>query len=199
MPASTEMAPVSPPMPVLPFAISSSISSFNVPVKVHLSLHKEYDAIAGAALIFDSKDRLLVLQRAGHDSMPHLWEIPGGACDLEDETILHGVAREVWEESGLVVSALGQQVDSGNDHVFFSRRGLKICKYTFEAEVVNTEAVKLDPNEHQNYLWVTEEQCRDGKVETGRSVLDIKFTTPAQEAIIYQGFRLRNETRSREQ
>ena len=42
--------------------------------------------------------------------MSNRWEVPGGAVDLEDETILHGVAREAWEESGLKVTAIGPQV-----------------------------------------------------------------------------------------
>ncbi|KAH0558706.1 hypothetical protein GP486_004645 [Trichoglossum hirsutum] len=123
--------------------------------------------------------------------MPHLWEVPGGACDEGDETILHGVACEVREESGLKVSALRQRVGPGGCHVFFSRKGLKVCKYTFEVEVESTEKVRLDLSEHQNYIWVTEEECRSCKVEDGGSAVEIKFTAPAQEATILEGFRLR--------
>jgi 8-oxo-dGTP pyrophosphatase MutT (NUDIX family) len=180
-----------PPPPTFSLAFSSSLSSLNVSVKEYLALHKEYEGIAIGALIFDSRDRLLVLQRAAHDSMPNLWETPGGACDEEDETILHGVAREVWEESRLKVSAILQQVGPGDGIVFFTRKGLKVCKYTLEVEVESTEGVKLDPNEHQNYIWVTEEECRGHKVEDGDSVVEIKFTTPAQDATILEGFRLR--------
>ena len=35
--------------------------------------------------------------------MPLKWEVPGGAVDLEDETIRNSAARELWEEAGLVV------------------------------------------------------------------------------------------------
>ena len=74
--------------------------------------------------------------------MPLLWEVPGGACDFEDESLLHAVARELCEESGLRarrVEALvlvdgpgsgsasgpgsGGGSGSGLGDVFFTRRG----------------------------------------------------------------------------
>ncbi len=183
--------PPPPPPPAFSFTFSSSVSSFNVPPKTYLASLGEYDGIASGALVFDSQGRVLILKRAAHDSMPHLWEVPGGACDLDDKSILHGVAREVWEESGLKVSAFRHRVGSGGGLVFFTRKGLKICKYTFEVEVESTEVVKLNQNEHQDYRWVTEEECRSHKVEDEGTVVEITFTTAAQEATVLEGFRLR--------
>jgi 8-oxo-dGTP pyrophosphatase MutT (NUDIX family) len=183
------------PAPTPSYTFSSSLSPFAIPVKEYLSLHPEFEAIAAGALVFDSQDRLLILQRAAQDSMPNLWEVPGGGCDADNESILNGIAREVWEESGLKVSVLGHLV--GDGHVFFTRkRQLKVCKYTFEAEVESTEGVKLDPDEHQNYLWVTEEECRSHRVEREGAVLEVKFTTAGQEATILEGFRLRKVANS---
>ena len=178
-----------PPAPPFSFTSDDSVSAFNIPVKTYLSAHEEYDAVATGALVFNGENKLLLIQRAGHDSMPNRWEIPGGGCDLDDDSVLHGLAREVWEESGLVVSAVNRIVDGGQ--VFFSRRGLRICKFTFEADVESTEQVKLDPNEHQNHLWVTEEDCRNHKVDRDGIVTEIQLTTPDQERIILEGLRLR--------
>lgn len=181
-----------PPAPAFSFTFSSALQAFNVPVKAYLASHGEYEGIASGALVFDAQDRLLLLQRAPHDSMPHLWEVPGGACDEEDQSILHGVAREVWEETELKISALGRMVGPADGQVFVTpRKHLKICKYTFEAEVESTEDVKLDPNEHQNYLWATEEECRSYEVKDGDSIIKINFTTKAQEDTILEGFGLR--------
>jgi 8-oxo-dGTP pyrophosphatase MutT (NUDIX family) len=179
----------------LSFTYSPSLSPFAIPVKEYLKQHPEYDGIAAGALVFDNQDRLLILQRAAQDSMPNLWEIPGGACDFTDESILHGMAREVFEEAGLKVNALKHLVVPSDGHVVFrsSTRGLLWCKYTFEVEVECTEAVKLDPDEHQDYLWVTEEDCRNYRVERESAGVGFKFTTPAQEATILEGFRLRRE------
>ena len=185
-----------PPAPPFSFTFHDSVSALNVPLKTYLTSHEEFDAIATGALVFNSENRLLIIQRASHDSMPNRWEIPGGGCDLDDESILHGMAREVWEESGLVVSSVGRKIGSAEGHVFFSRRGLRICKFTFEAEVESSEPVRLDPNEHQNHLWVTEEECQNRKAERDGTVIEIKFTTPAQEADILEGFRIRNAAKS---
>lgn len=133
--------------------------------------------------------------------MPNRWEVPGGAVDLEDETILHGVAREVWEESGLKVTAIGPQVGTAEgktEGYVFTRRGLKFCRFTFEAEVENTEAVRVDPNEHQKLVWATEEECRSHRVvgNAEGEVVEIEFTTEAQEGTVLEGFRLRKQAKS---
>jgi 8-oxo-dGTP diphosphatase len=55
-------------------------------------------SVSVAAAVIDKQGRLLVTRRADNDH----WEPPGGVLEL-DETIEQGVAREVLEETGLVV------------------------------------------------------------------------------------------------
>lgn len=183
--------------PASSFTFSPSLSPFAITVKEHLAAHPEYEGIAAGALVFDSQNRLLILQHASHDSMPNRWEVPGGACDFTDETILHGIVREVFEESGLKVTALKHQLEPPYGHNVFltSTKKLKICKYTFEAEVESTDEVKLDPNEHQMYLWVTKEECRSHCVEMEGERVEIKFTHAAQEGAILEGFGMRKVAR----
>ncbi|KAG9244860.1 hypothetical protein BJ878DRAFT_420486, partial [Calycina marina] len=50
---------------------------------------------------------ILLIKRASTDYSPDLWEPPGGSVDAEDESILHAVVREVWEETGLRVESFG--------------------------------------------------------------------------------------------
>jgi hypothetical protein len=63
----------SPPPPAFAFTLNPSVTAFNIPVKAFLSQHHEYDAIAAGTLVYDSQDRLLLIQRAAHDSMPSRW------------------------------------------------------------------------------------------------------------------------------
>jgi 8-oxo-dGTP pyrophosphatase MutT (NUDIX family) len=185
------------PSSSLTFTYHPSLTPFNITVKTYLSHHPSYDGIAGSALIFSPQGRLLILQRASHDSMPNRWETPGGAVDFSDPSILDGVAREVLEEAGLRTTKVLRLIGPGDGRtVFFtSRKGLKICKFTFEVEVESTEAVRLDPREHQDYLWVSEEECRGRRVEREGEVVEFEFTGPAQEATILEGFRLRREAK----
>ncbi|KAK4119625.1 hypothetical protein N657DRAFT_581245 [Parathielavia appendiculata] len=191
----------------LSFSHHPSVAALNIPAIDFASARKFISAAATGALVFSratGEDRVLLIQRAAHDSMPLRWEIPGGAVDLEDETLLHGLARELWEEAGLRLKNVVRQV--GEEHVFLTRRGLAVAKVTFEVEVETPTAaeseeealpeVVIDPNEHARFLWATEEECRLGRVaihgDTGENeVVEITFTTKAQREVIFLGFKLR--------
>ncbi|RYP03884.1 hypothetical protein DL764_004800 [Monosporascus ibericus] len=144
--------------------------------------------------------RILLLQRAPTDSMPLRWEVPGGACDLEDETLLHAVARELWEESGLRAASIQGLVFSGSGtstgtgvidrDVFFSRRGVRIRKFSFVVGVEEGPAeVRLDPAEHVAFLWVAEEEARRGRCGD----IAFEFTTRRQRETVLEAFKMMRE------
>jgi 8-oxo-dGTP pyrophosphatase MutT (NUDIX family) len=183
-----------PPPPTFTFTSDASLKEYTVSLKTYLDAHPEFDCIATGALVFHTDpvlgDQILIQKRAAHDSMPGRWETPGGACDPEDESILHGAARELWEESGLVAEHVIALV--GGEHIFFTRRNQRVSKFNFEVRV-RTEGdgvaptVTVDENEHSAFLWATEEECRAGR--KGEVVLT--FTTQRQEKAILEGFELR--------
>ncbi|KAF7534618.1 hypothetical protein G7054_g6059 [Neopestalotiopsis clavispora] len=180
------------------FIIGPGLESFDNPVSVYLPKYPLAQGIfleafaTGCLVINPETTKLLLVQRAPHDSMPLLWETPGGAVDPEDKSILHGAARELYEEAGLVATNITQVV--GGLETFFTRSGRKIGKVNFlvEVEMRGKEhgedgiEVKLDPNEHVKHVWVTEEQARAKKVGD----IEIKYTTSAQEKTIYRAFEL---------
>ncbi|KAI2470527.1 NUDIX hydrolase domain-like protein [Annulohypoxylon bovei var. microspora] len=178
--ASSGSAPSAPTT----FTFSPSSASFNLSMREYLIAYPEFDAIAVGAFVFNPEGKLLLVQRAAHDSMPSLWEIPGGACDYEDESLLHGVARELWEESGLCANFIGPLVGEGRE--FFIRGNRRMCKYSFLAEVEGFE-VTLDPNEHQAFLWVTEEEARSGRCGD----VNFKYTFDEQQEAVYEAFQFR--------
>lgn len=146
--------------------------------------------------------------------MPNLWEVPGGAVDADDATILHGTARELLEESGLHAVRVGPLVraisdsrpKSDHDHkqspqqhlkqppydddgqVFLTRSGNLVAKFHFLVEVAEGVEgdVKCDPAEHSEWLWATEQEV-EGCVVDGRQIL---FTTIEQREAVLQGFRV---------
>ena len=145
-----------------PFTSAASLSFFQQRQQVILGEHPKYDGLAVGACVFKpgsddgGENRILLVQRAASDSMPLHWEVPGGACDDEDESLLHAAARELLEESGLRARAIRalisppidgasasryQGLDDGSKKelggsgglgdVFFSRRK-KCSKFTYD-------------------------------------------------------------------
>jgi ADP-ribose pyrophosphatase YjhB (NUDIX family) len=57
--------------------------------------------VAVGAFIFDREGRVLLIERGAPPS-EGLWSVPGGKLDM-NETLAQAVAREVREETGLVV------------------------------------------------------------------------------------------------
>ena len=160
------------------FDHDQSLVDFTITSQAYLAKHQDesFDAIATSSLVIDSSaspnPKILLLQRAASDTHPNEWEPPGGAVDDEDSSILHGAARELFEETGLEAGQIEKLV--GEPHFFTSSRGLKIVRFTFLVVVKTGHGVgltpKLDPKEHQAYVWATEEEARVGRA--GDVVLD---------------------------
>ena len=60
---------------------------------------KEYH-VAVTGIIMNSKNEILISQRAEHKTFPLKWECNGGSI-LAGETSLEGIVRELKEELGL--------------------------------------------------------------------------------------------------
>lgn len=66
--------------------------------------YPEAPVVGVGAVVIDGANVLLV--RRGHEPLKGEWSLPGGALEL-GETLQQGVAREVLEETGLVVTPAG--------------------------------------------------------------------------------------------
>lgn len=89
--------------------------------------------------------KILIIQRAPTDSLPLLWELPGGGAGSEgtgeeeeeddndeetkEETVLHATARELYEETNLVAAKVTRRVEP--DVVFTTWTGTKVARCTF--------------------------------------------------------------------
>lgn len=153
------------------FEHDPSVAEFAVSKQAFLERHKDapYALIATSALVVDtpgnSSPRILLLQRAAIDSHPNRWEPPGGAVDDDDVTILQAVARELIEETGLRATRIGGPI--GESQFFKKSNGDAICRFSFAVHVDAGKegglVVQPDPNEHQSFIWATEDEVRAGK------------------------------------
>ncbi|KAJ4319118.1 Transcriptional activator of fatty acid utilization [Neodidymelliopsis sp. IMI 364377] len=79
--------------------------------------------------------------------------------DDTDETILHAAARELKEETGLIATRAVRKVTQFAFSDGWKNRPTKTwLKLIFQFEVKDAESITLDPIEHQNYLWASEEE-----------------------------------------
>ncbi|KAL6835586.1 NUDIX hydrolase domain-like protein [Trichoderma sp. SZMC 28015] len=180
------------PSPNLQFTVHPSAAPFRVSQQAYLAAHPDprYTYIATGSLVFDTSNkscpRLLLLQRATHDSMPNKWEVPGGGCDDDDESILYAAARELWEEAGLKAVHLGAPV--GRPYFLQSRSGKKVCKFVFPVQAeTNSEGrmdVTLDPREHQSFTWASEEEVKAKRIKD----TELEFTHKDLECIVLAAF-----------
>lgn len=156
--------------PYHPYRIQPSIKPFEAPIHKYLHEHPEICGILGAAIVI-YRNRILLVQRAADDDFPNLWEVPGGTAD-KDETIVQCTVRELYEEVGLVastvvamVSEVGWTASDSGDSNGREWGAWKVYCFLVMVDAANEEShpeIKLDPREHQAYLWVTETDVRRG-------------------------------------
>ena len=103
--------------------------------------------VVGAVICKNNK--FLLLERAPSDFMGGVVEIPSGTVE-DEELLLTALAREVEEETGLLVTAVLEYLGSFD---YRSSSGKKTRHFNFFVEVEKGE-IKLDPAEHQAYYWV---------------------------------------------
>lgn len=86
--------------------------------------------VAGALLV---RPEGLLLVRNERPTGVHDWSTPGGVIDEADESLLHGLAREVEEETGLVVT-------SWAGHVYSVRADAPDMDWSMRCEVHRADA-----------------------------------------------------------
>lgn len=109
---------------------------------------RQYVAVYG--LIRNAKGNYLILKRAPHDTLPGVWEMPGGNLEYRED-LVSGVIREVLEETGLhvhvgsLISACAYM--SGKDNAKHVVRIAFLCRLTSDIQEVTLSA------DHTEYLW----------------------------------------------
>ncbi|KAJ1788800.1 hypothetical protein LPJ59_005471 [Coemansia sp. RSA 2399] len=143
---------------------------------------KPHRIVIGAAIAGSSKDEpsVLIVQRSAHErSYPNEWEIPGGHVD-PGELIFETVVREVLEETSLVVTKVvsefagfdywstkyeGEESDDKGD----TTRSICTRQLNYCVEILDTSAIRLNPNEHQNYAWCTKDMIEQFEMSSAMS------------------------------
>ena len=172
-----------------------------------------FDRQPGSAQAGSPSPKVLLIQRAAHDSTPLTWESPGGGCDDDDPSVLYSCVRELREEAGLEAVSIGPLIrcPASNDttaesgpgegeaewgekmggQFFLTRKGKPVCKFYFIVETSQTSDVVVDPNEHAAYIWATEEEVKEGttKGSEGENGMQLTFTSTEQRRVLLEAFK----------
>ncbi len=103
--------------------------------------------VVGAVICKNNK--FLLLERVLSDSMGGFVGIPSGTVEA-GEDLLTALAREVQEETGLLVTSVLEYLGCFD---WTSSSGKKTRHFNFFVQVKDGE-IKLSPIEHQAYYWV---------------------------------------------
>ncbi|MFA5828727.1 MAG: NUDIX hydrolase [Candidatus Shapirobacteria bacterium] len=114
-----------------------------------------YFKVAAHGLIKKDGKFLITHRSPINDYMSNVWDIPGGSIDF-DERAVNALSREIREEVNLEVDI--EKIIFCFDHLSNPERHqfqlVYSCRY-------KSGIIKLNPEEHDDYKWVTIEQIKD--------------------------------------
>lgn len=214
------------PHPPLSYTTSPAASFLAVKRSEFLASRPRIQVLMAGAVVFRqvppgnptaTADQVLVVRRSASDSYPGTWETPGGSIEETDSTIIAGAVRELWEETGIrachVPCAVGMLLQDGRaaevaakDDARLDDDGLTITfvetgrvwgKSTVIVEVESTDEVTVRPDEHSEWAWVTEEEVRRGRMDSGNGGMrELNFVSECVRWTLLDAFRMRKEVNS---
>lgn len=107
-----------------------------------------------AAIIYNSKNKVLITKRPEHIHLGGLWEFPGGKVE-NGESYKSALIREIKEETNLDISVGDLFWRESAD---FTKKQVHI--FFYKCELVN-ENQKIICNEIDDYRWLYKEDLKD--------------------------------------
>ncbi|HEX9063172.1 MAG TPA: NUDIX hydrolase [Clostridia bacterium] len=130
---------------------------------------KDYDAVA--AVVVNEYDEILLVKQKRPAVMGETLEIPAGVLDKEGEHETNTIARELFEETGLLINPHeAKHVLSYKPMVGFSNSLLKI--YLVKVKKDSVKIGKIEDEDVYEVLWMSLSNLGD-EISKG-SILDAK-------------------------
>lgn len=99
-------------------------------------------------------DRLLLLKRSEMETLPGCWGLPGGRLETDEIPII-GAKRELFEETGLLLSPLTPLLPLG--HLYSQKQEGDLTFHLFLVNLLDLPPITLS-EEHSTYLWTSHEE-----------------------------------------
>lgn len=115
----------------------------------------------GVKALIVNNGKVLLIREAAYDEGTNVgkWDVPGGRI-REDEPILQGLAREVFEESGLKEVRFGDVLGVYETFPVINGEVCHIIRLFYAAYVTQVPEVILS-SDHDAYEWVQLSDCAD--------------------------------------
>ena len=110
-----------------------------MPVKI--SIRPPDTKYVAKVVIFDGDGNVLILKRKKNQKFPEEWDLPGGHL-MEGEGYKQGAAREVFEETNLLVRDLKELYQDGRMSYYKTKK--------YDGDIFDHQ----DLPEHDEYMWV---------------------------------------------
>jgi len=105
--------------------------------------------IAVYGFILKKDNTFLLVKRSDHDTHPGMWELPGGAVELNEDPEA-AAKREVEEEASLDVTVIKPIATTTGT----SSRGHQVIRIAYLCEMNNTMQEVTLSSEHSEYRWI---------------------------------------------
>lgn len=115
----------------------------------------QYVRVAVHGLIKKDNKFLVTKRPFDDDYMPDVWDLPGGTIKFQ-ENIIQALTREISEETSLQIK-IGPVIFI---HEFPSGPERHQFQIIFQCDYQSGE-VKLNPEDHEEFKWVTFEEMKD--------------------------------------
>jgi len=114
--------------------------------------------ISQKALIRDNSKLFIIKNNTDKYGYKTQWELPGGLLEI-DESIEHGLKREVKEESGFDIEILNLATYWDHFEKDFKLKDerifdVRVMEVAYQCKIIGG-AIKLS-DEHKEYIWATE-------------------------------------------
>lgn len=105
--------------------------------------------VARAILVWEGKVLLLV-RSMDDETRPGDWDLPGGGIEAADISLVHGIVREITEETGIVISPDALHEITMSD---FIQDFTPFERHVFWCASPHGN-VQIDTREHSSFKWV---------------------------------------------